>query len=140
MKTRIVILLSFVLFFVSCSKDAPLDLSPSDGPEITMSSPNPQTIYAAGSTVLISGEINDLQAIKSLSIIVYKNTTTVTDTAYFKTRVVDANTVSFSETWTPQATDFAGSLNNYLLEVKVTHDANSTSPSQSYFQEIQVNK
>lgn len=138
MKTRFVILLSFVLLIVACAKDnlpAPEEETPH--PAITLESPNLTFLYKAGEVVPIKGEIIDPEKIKALSFIVYRDVT-ANDTVFKKSLTLDNLSYTFDEVWTPQTLDFTNSENTYLLEIKVTHAPASAQPHLSFFQEVRV--
>jgi hypothetical protein len=138
MKTRIVILLSFALIIAACGKEDNFFLPP-PASEITLSSPDPLITYPTGTPILIKGDVSDPARITTLSIMVYRTTAGTIDTVFHKTQEVNDISASFNQAWTPLTSDFAGSTNDYLLEVKIAHDL-SSSDAPSYFQDIHVKK
>jgi len=140
MKTRIVILISFVLMIVACQKDVlPPPEPPTPHPDLMLDSPDPLVEYGAGAAIAIKGNITDPEIIKSLSIMVYSNTS-AKDTLFQTTRPIESLSCAINESWTPSTLDFAGGTNTYLLEIKITHESTSTQPSLSFFQEIHAYK
>ncbi len=140
MKTRIVILISFVLLFVACSEDKiPLPEPDSPHPQLSLSSPEAFLQYGAGVAIPIKGDISDPEIMETLSVMVYRDAS-AKDTLFHTSRNIKDRSTTINETWTPSTLDFAGATNAYLLEVKITHGTTSATPSLSFFQEVQVYK
>lgn len=139
MKTRIVILASFVLLFVACAKDKlPLVDEPElPRPELALISPSISTEYGANIPVPIKGSIADQEIIKTLSLIIYTDES-AKDTVFHKDFVVENHQFSFDESWSPSSLDFTGSSNIYLLEIRIKHESTSEQPFLSFFQGIRA--
>ena len=136
MKTKIVILLSVVLFIVSCKKDnfqqGPIEQEPA----LLADSPVPGLTYGIGTPLAIKGQIIDVEPIKTFSVFVYNDAINL-DTVFKAVRTVNDVEYKYDEVFVPQSGDFGGSLNTYIMELKVTHNAGTTT---SYFQEVNVAK
>jgi hypothetical protein len=137
MKTRIAILISFVLLLAACKKDTFQPEPETPRPELGLISPLVTVEYGANVAIPIQGSISDPEIIKTLSIMVFRDES-AKDTLFRVTRVIESSSCTFDESWTPSSYDFTNSENTYLLELKITHDPASAQPSLSFFQGIRV--
>jgi hypothetical protein len=140
MKTRIVILLSFVLFIWSCKTDSFPQGPVQQEPGFLPLSPDPTLTYGIGNPISIKGEIKDVENIKTFSVFVFNDAINM-DTVFKEVRPVNNIEYKYDEIFVPKSTDFGGSLNTYIMELKITYDQTTSALAPtSYFEEIKVAK